>query len=65
MNRPRGLGQGSARWSIGCLLFYSQNSNHVRLETIQIGALQGAIQIGAGIQIGALLEASAWIIDLQ
>ena len=33
--------------------------NHVRLETIQIGALQGAIQIGAGIQIGAMREASA------
>ena len=33
--------------------------NHVRLETIQMGALQGAIQIGAGIQIGALREARA------
>ena len=51
------------------LLFHIMRSktpfktNHIQLETIQIGAFERGIQIGASIQIGALREANTRIKD--
>ena len=39
------------------------DGNHIQLETMQIGALERGMQIGASMHIGALREASTGIKD--
>ena len=45
------------------MMYLSSISNHIQLETMQIGALERGMQIGASMHIGALREASTGIKD--